>query len=743
MGKLVTSNFNSHNAKQFVESITESSNNIYYVFVGKHTEFEGGTTPTQNNSPEGTFYQPYRDMIYGKHVTSSDIKHMIANNIWTSGTVYAQYDHRDGDLRNKQFYAHVEEANGDFSVFKCLGNNKGAPSTEQPSAAQTSPDDEIYITTADKYQWKLMYEVPLATYKKFSTAKKFPIVDHANVSGNAVSGAIDFVTVNEGGVRYNSVANGVIKATNIGGDPRMIEIESLVSANLTISSNATVSGTFSSAEPIELAGKFANGDLLDSNNEPSTTNRAGYDASAQPFTNVVATAVAVESNTSHLRTVDIAGNFFINKSDVIVRGTTSNATAIIDDRVSDTSSVSSNNQFYKGSTFYIASGPGAGAASQIEDYLVTGSARRILLANSTGFADTSGMIIDSTSRFEISPTVTITGDGSGAEARAIVNTAIGAVDTIEVTKRGSGYTHANAKVEGNTGIVVIESDGLANTTADTANVTVIIGPKGGHGSDPINELYSDTVGVSVDFANSQGGQIPATNDFRQIGILKDPLFSNVVITIGNTTTSGGATATGTAFQDEEVVTQNTSGAFGVVTSRGAGTINLSNVYGQFTETTVGAADEDTHRISGGTSATSSTPTGVQTNERASSGFTQFDQRLRLTGLQVSTSEADFQVDEVVNQSETGATGIVHTINTTATANVLPLTNVKGNWGIRDTGEADGNAFEGATSKASGHVTGKAGPDIVPNTGEVIYIENVSAITRDDDQTERIKLMIEF
>jgi len=740
MGKLVTSNFNSHNAKQFVESITESANSIYYVFIGKHIDFDGGITPTQNNSPEGTFYEPYRDMIYGKHVTDSDIKHMIANNAWTSGTVYAQYDHRDGDLKNKQFFAHVEEANGDFSVFKCLGNNKGAPSTEPPSASQTSPDDEIYITTADKYQWKLMYEVPLATYNKFSTAKKFPIVDHANVSGNAVSGAIDFVTVNDGGVRYNSVANGVIKATNIGGEPRMIEIESLVSANLTITSNSTVSGTFASAEPIELAGKFANGDLLDSNNQPSTTSRAGYDASARPFTNVVATAVVVESNTTHLRTVDISGNFFINKSNVIVRGSTSNATAIISDRVSDTSSVSSNNQFYKGSTFYIASGPGAGAASQIEDYIVTGSARRVLLANSTGFSNSSGMIIDSTSRFEISPTVTITGDGAGAEARAIVNTAIGAVDTIEVTKRGSGYTHANATVVGNTGIVVIESDGLANTRADTANVTVIIGPKGGHGSDPINELYSDTVGISVDFANSQGGQIPATNDFRQIGILKDPLFSNVVITLANTTTSGGATATGTAFQDEEVVTQNTSGAFGVVTSRGAGTINLSNVYGQFVTTTDA---NTTHNIKGGTSLTVSTISDFQTNERGSSSFTQFDQRLRLTGLQVSTSEADFQVDEVVNQPETGATGRVHTINTTATANVLSLTNVKGNWGTRDTGETDGNEFDGADSKASGHVTGKAGPDIVPHTGEIIYIENINAITRDDDQTERIKLMIEF
>ena len=109
MGKLVTTNFNSHNAKQFVESITESANSLYYVFLGKHTEFEGGTTPTQNNSPESSFYQPYRDMIYGKRVTVSDAKHMIDSNPWTEGTIYAQYDHTDGDLKDKKFYVHTQE----------------------------------------------------------------------------------------------------------------------------------------------------------------------------------------------------------------------------------------------------------------------------------------------------------------------------------------------------------------------------------------------------------------------------------------------------------------------------------------------------------------------------------------------------------------------------------------------------------------------------------------------------------
>jgi len=731
MGKLVTSNFNSHNAKQFVESITESANSIYYVFLGKHTDFEGGTTPTQNNSPEDSFYLPYRDMIYGKHVTSNDVKHMIDSNPWTTGTIYAQYDHRDGDLKDKKFYVHTQETSGgDYAIFKCLGNNKGAPSTDRPVLSETSADDEVYITTSDKYQWKLMYTVSEAIFNKFSTSKKIPILANTTISSNAVAGAIDFITVNDGGVRYNSVANGVIKATNVGGNNRVIEIESLVSANLTITSNSTVLGTFANAEPIQLLGKFANGDLLDSNNQPSSAARSGYDATSQPFTNVVASAVVVESNTTHLRTVDISGNFFINKSNVIVRGSTSNATAIISDRKSDTSSLSSNSTFYKDSTFFIAAGPGAGAASRIEEYIVTGSARRVIIANSAGFANSSGMIIDNTSRFEISPTVTISGDGSGAEARAIVNTQIGAVDTIEVTKRGSGYTFADATVLGNTGVVVSNS-----THANTANVTVIIGPKGGHSSDPINELYSDTVGVSVDFANSEGGNIPAVNDFRQIGILKDPLYSNVTISLANTKTSGGATGQGTSFQDEEVITQNTSGAFGVVTSTAATTIQLSNVYGQFVTTTDA---NTTHNIKGGTSLTVSTVSDFTTSDKDTSDFETFDQRLRLAQFAQTTTDAAFTVDEPVIQPSTNATGVVHSINST----VLSITSAKGNWLASD---EDGTEyiFEGTQSQAAGKFFAKSGPDIVQNTGEVIYIENVTSIDRDDNQTERVKLMIEF
>ena len=50
---------------------------------------------------------------------------------------------------------------------------------------------------------------------------------------------------------------------------------------------------------------------------------------------------------------------------------------------------------------------------------------------------------------------------------------------------------------------------------------------------------------------------------------------------------------------------------------------------------------------------------------------------------------------------------------------------------------------GATSGQKFKFTGKAGPDLVTNSGEIMYVENITPITRDDDQTEKVKVMIKF
>jgi len=464
--------------------------------------------------------------------------------------------------------------------------------------------------------------------------------------------------------------------------------------------------------------------------------------------------------------------------------------------------------------------------------------------------------IDTTSRFEISPRVVISGDGTGAEARAIVNTSTFAVDTIEVTSRGSGYTFATATVLGNTGI-------SGNLSANNANVDVIIGPKGGHGSDVINELYADTVGVSVDFKDDEGGLTPAQNDFRTVGIVRDPLFNNVQISVANVTLSSGASGDENSFTANEFVTQgnttprsnahfytanvtlsnttaagsNTTflttgegyqafgkfsngdlynsntdphtaaaagvsttnsisngvitfanstvitiheeegsffttatadsdsvsnvvilgvtsnvmaqqssvskniifnGARGRITARPTGELNITNVYGQF----VTSGSESTMRITGESSNSSANVTAVQTSDKDGSNFTTFDQRLRLTGF-VNTSAFAFDTDEEILQDSTDANGTIHFINTSSNVDVMAITNKKGNFLASDTTSGNFYYVRGQNSGAVAYFTDTAGPDIVPNSGDILYVENVSPITRDDSQTERIKVMIKF
>jgi hypothetical protein len=282
-------------------------------------------------------------------------------------------------------------------------------------------------------------------------------------------------------------------------------------------------------------------------------------------------------------------------------------------------------------------------------------------------------------------------------------------------------------VLGNTGIV--ESGTTAQ--ANNANVTPIIGPPGGHGSDPINELYADTVGVSVDFVDDEGGNTPAQNDFRTVGIIKDPLFANVVLTM-NTSTSNA----GTSFTANEKVTQDSNsthgGAHGFISSRASGTLNLANVYGQFVSGL---------RITGASSTKTANVHSIKTSDKSTSNASTFDQRLRLTGFSNASGVA-FTTDEVIKQDSTDANGAVHFINTSS-GSVMSITNKKGNFLASDTVSGTFYYVRGQSSGAVGYFTDTAGPDIVPNSGEVMYVENISPITRDDSQTERIKVMIKF
>jgi len=582
---LVTNYFNLHNAKQFRESISETANSIYYVFAGRHTPYVGGdqSIPDLVNTNDTVNIDPYKLMVFGKKVANTDVKVMVPRYNWVSNTIYTAYS-GNTNITACSYYA-VVNAVSSFHVFKVLGNNNGAPSTISPNFNDTGADDEFY-STADGYVWKYMYTVNSSDFSKFATDEYIPVVPNANVSGNAVSGAIDVISISYAGSNYNTFLSNTFISSDltIGGDPTIYTI-----AN---------------------------------------------------------TAVAA-------------------------------------------------NGFYNGSLIYIKGGSGLGQIRKIVDYTVIGNQKKIII--DTAFTTAP----DVTSIYEITPSVLITGDGSGAVARALVNTSSSnSISGIEIIQRGSGYTFANTIVIGNT-------SGVSNS----ALVNVVFGPKGGHGKDAEIELGGKFVGISVTFANNESGTIPVSNDYRTIGLLKDPFFANVALTI--------ATPTG-VFTDNETVIQTDSNATGIVTDSTTTTVSLSNVTGIFVTNKI---------ITGSTSGATANAISFDINGQAKD-FNTFDNRQRFT---YTSGSGSFVEDEKVYQQDVATANAFYHSND---ASFYYLTDLRG---IFNTG----NTLIGVNSGASITLNSRLPSDIVEGSGEVLYIENVDPIDRSSSQSESIKLILKF
>ena len=126
----------------------------------------------------------------------------------------------------------------------------------------------------------------------------------------------------------------------------------------------------------------------------------------------------------------------------------------------------------------------------------------------------------------------------------------------------------------------------------------------------------------------------------------------------------------------------------------------------------------------------------------------------------SPTPGTFQVDEEINQVTTGAVGKV--VEWDASNRILYYIQTRFNDEGADnngnlTAFSGANVITGQTSTAQGtpsstasetvdsitFTSGYANSEIEPDDGDVVYIENRSPITRASDQTENVKLVIEF
>ena len=134
-------------------------------------------------------------------------------------------------------------------------------------------------------------------------------------------------------------------------------------------------------------------------------------------------------------------------------------------------------------------------------------------------------------------------------------------------------------------------------------------------------------------------------------------------------------------------------------------------------------------------------------------------------VKVDTNSGTFEADEVITQASTGAVGKVVEWDSTLSLLYYQQESYKG-FGTNATSGgyvafSGTNTITGATSSATGTTSGTTetvtlenantlsltsgyvNPELQPDTGNIIYLENRKPIQRASDQTEDIKIIIEF
>ena len=280
----------------------------------------------------------------------------------------------------------------------------------------------------------------------------------------------------------------------------------------------------------------------------------------------------------------------------------------------------------------------------------------------------------------------VSGDGQGvteAVVKIVVNG--GAIESSEVVTRGAGYTYGSVLLEDGATTGGVKSGLYAEMALSTARtgvtgtgaLEVVLAPQGGHGSDFELELNAKRVMTNIRLTYAEGsGDFPVDNDFRRIGIIKDPYNWSTTDFATLDTLNGlyavkvnGATAD---FVPDETITQALASGG---TARG----------------TVVSWTLDSGSTTAGVLKYLQSP-----EQHTDSGIVRgFDNSAAIIG---SSSLAQGSVD-------TGTTG--------------------------------------TTILGVSFTNGFGTPEIQPNSGDLIYVENRRLITRAADQIEDIKLVIEF
>jgi len=191
MAAIVTDQFRILNANNFVETV-ENSANSYYVVVGLANPEPasvgfGRVDDWDNDTPNPRDSINYMNhvgdtQIFGKKITSANIRRLIKRRDWKQGTKYEMYRHDysadklspisgKSRLYDTSYYV----MNKNFDVYVCIDNGSSGITT----TGNASQDEPLFTDlepsrageSGDGYVWKYLFTVPPSDIIKFDSTE--------------------------------------------------------------------------------------------------------------------------------------------------------------------------------------------------------------------------------------------------------------------------------------------------------------------------------------------------------------------------------------------------------------------------------------------------------------------------------------------------------------------------------------------------------------------------------------------
>jgi hypothetical protein len=262
MSAVVTDQFRILNASNFINSAVDNANS-YYVFLGLDNPTTVGFGRTSNwdtNVPTPTdnfeYSSHYKNTsLFGKKITSSNIRKIIRKVTWTSNTSYDMY-RNDYSISNptpnsnssRLYDSNYYVINSDYRVYICIDNGSsgtnltGNKSQDEPTFTDLEPS--AAGVSGDGYIWKYLFSVSPNDIIKFDsteyvvvpndweTSTDSQIVDVREAGDSSINfNQIKKVYVADGGTGYSS---GTVDILGDGSGGRVL---------VTVDSNGTIIST--------------------------------------------------------------------------------------------------------------------------------------------------------------------------------------------------------------------------------------------------------------------------------------------------------------------------------------------------------------------------------------------------------------------------------------------------------------------------------------------------------------------